>query len=64
MKVYIMQQDYEKYEVLEVTLGSEQVYIAAQGDRTGYDSFPSIPGLNGVEMRGDGFQEGFRPSSP
>lgn len=60
---YIWQQDYMKYELQEVPFGSEYVYVAIQGDRTGYASFPSIPGLNDVKLRGNSFKEGFRASS-
>ncbi len=58
---YIYQQDYGTYEVYEEQLGSETLYIAVSGDQTGYDYFPSVPLLkNDVELRGDGFQDGFR----
>ncbi len=58
---YVFQQDYGTYEVYELELGDEIVYVAASGDQTGYDFFPSVPLLkNDVELRGDGFQDGFR----
>lgn len=61
---YLHQQDYQVYDVNEVKLGSEVVYVAKQGDRTGYSHFPSIPYLRDIELRGEGFQDGFRSITP
>lgn len=60
---YVVQQDYQQYEVHKVLLDSEYVYVPAYGDRTGYSRFPSIPGIYDVELRGEGFQDGFRPAT-
>ena len=57
---YLRQQDYDVYEVRELQLGFEKVYEAVSGDRTGYQYFPSTPNVGNIELRGDGFKDGFR----
>lgn len=60
---YVVQQDYQEYKVQKVLFDSEYVYVAENGDRTGYSQFPSIPKIYDVELRGEGFQDGFRPAA-
>ena len=35
-------------------------YYPAEGDRAGYDAFPSSPGRAKIELRGTVLEEGFR----
>ena len=56
---YIWQQDYEVFELQENNVGGQIIYTPEYGDRTGYYSFPSAPHVNGLELRGDDFKDGF-----
>lgn len=58
---YVCQQDYGVYEVREVSLGTESVFVPLNGGLSGYAYFPSVPALYNVELRGESFAEGFRP---
>lgn len=55
---YITQQSYEQYEVYETSLGNETIYLPVEGDRTGYDNFPSVPAV-GCKLRGESLKDGF-----
>ena len=61
MDYYVCQQDYGVYEVREVSLGTESVFVPLNGGLSGYAYFPSVPALYNVELRGESFAEGFRP---
>lgn len=61
---YIWQQDYGTYEMKAYQVGNETIYSTVLGDRTGYEYFPAIPSVPTVELRGDGFSDGFRSTSP
>ena len=61
MDYYVCQQDYGVYEVREVSLGKESVFVPLNGGLSGYAYFPSVPALYNVELRGESFAEGFRP---
>lgn len=56
---YIYQQPYEQYEVKENQIGDVIIYTPVEGDRTGYDHFPSSPDAN-VSLRGTSLGEGFK----
>ncbi len=58
----LTQQDYNKYEVGQITAGNEVIYYPLEGDRTGYDAFPSTPNPQGFTMAGDTFKKGFLPA--
>ncbi len=61
---YIWQQDYGTYEMNAYPVGDEIIYSTVSGDRTGYEYFPAIPNVPMVELRGEGFDEGFRSTTP
>lgn len=56
---YFWQCSYGTYELQTEEIGGETFYIPVYGDRVGYDSFPAVPDLSGVELRGDGLEDGF-----
>ncbi|WP_026526742.1 LIC_10190 family membrane protein [Butyrivibrio sp. VCD2006] len=57
----VAQQNYNSYEVETMTMGNEVIYYPTEGDRTGYDAFPSTPNPDGFTMAGDNFEDGFLP---
>ncbi len=63
-KYYVWQQDYGVYELESVEIDGVILYQGAVGDRTGYASFPSVPTLEHVRLRGDGLEDGFYKELP
>lgn len=60
---YILtQQDYNTYDLDQRVYGKEVIYYPKEGDRTGYDPFPSTPNPEGFTMAGDYFIDGFLPA--
>lgn len=57
---YVWQADYGVYELESYEIEGVTFYYPLQGDRTGYDSFPSAPCKMSIEFRGDGMEDGFR----
>ncbi len=57
---YVWQADYGVYELESYEIEGVTFYYPLQGDRTGYDSFPSAPYKMSIEFRGDGMEDGFR----
>ena len=57
----LTQQDYNRYDVEQKTMGKEVIYYPKEGDRTGYDPFPSTPNPERFIMSGDYFKDGFLP---
>lgn len=57
---YVIPQDYTTFELVENDMDGQIFYTPVSGDRTGYYSFPSVPALKNVELRGEGFEDGFR----
>lgn len=57
---YIWQQDYEVFELQENNVDGQIIYTPVYNDRTGYYSFPSVPHVNGLKLRGEDFKDGFR----
>ncbi len=62
-KAYVWQQDYGRYALESYEAGGVTFYYPADGDRTGYDHFPSIPRQVPVLFRGDSVGDGFYPKS-
>ena len=60
---YIWQQDYGVYEVESYEIEGEIFYYPVNGDRTGYDAFPSAPTKAELEFRGVSIKDGFRKIS-
>lgn len=57
--IHVMQQDYDDFEADSVRVGNFEVYVPAQGDRIGYDKFPSTPDATYVAPRGESIEDGF-----
>ena len=58
---YVWQQDYNTYLLNTYQIDGITFYYPAEGDRTGYESFPAAPDGNAIRLRGDGLKDGFRP---
>lgn len=56
---FLAQKDYENYEVEEYWIEGVKFYCPAEGDRTGYEAFPSSPSQAGIKFRGTGLEDGF-----
>ena len=56
---WILQKDYENYPVEEYDLDGVTIYVPVEGDRTGYDAFPSTPDPGDVGLRGTTLGDGF-----
>ena len=57
---YVWQQDYGRYELESYEVNGVAFYYPSNGDRTGYDSFPSLPRRTQICFRGQGIKDGFR----
>lgn len=57
---YVWQQDYGRYELESYEVNGITFYYPVSGDRTGYDSFPSLPRQTQICFRGQGIADGFR----
>lgn len=58
----VCQKDYEDFKVTAYEIDGCTFYYAAEGDRTGYQAFPSSPARAGIILRGDGLKDGFASS--
>lgn len=57
----IIQQDYEKFETASYIVDEKTFYYPVNGDRTGYDAFPSVPyKKSDFELIGDDIGDGFK----
>lgn len=56
---WVIQKDYENYETKPYEIGGVTFYCPTQGDRVGYDSFPSSPTQARIAFLGDGIGDGF-----
>lgn len=57
---WILQKDYENFEVESCEIEGVTFYYPVQGDQTGYDAFPSAPAIPRIAFLGDGLADGFR----
>lgn len=55
----VLQKDYENYETESYEVNGYTFYYPIEGDRTGYNDFPSVPVKKEVIFRGDDLKEGF-----
>ncbi|MBD5521057.1 MAG: hypothetical protein HDR03_07490 [Lachnospiraceae bacterium] len=56
---WICQKDYDNYETLSYEIDGVTFYYPIEGDRTGYESFPSSPLKAQIRLRGDDIRDGF-----
>lgn len=56
---WVCQKDYDNYETLSYEIDGVTFYYPTEGDRTGYDSFPSSPTKAQIRLRGDDIRDGF-----
>lgn len=56
---WLCQKDYDNYEALSYEIGGITFYCPAEGDRMGYESFPSSPVKAKIGLRGDRIEDGF-----
>lgn len=57
---WLCQKDYDNYETAGYEIDGITFYYPLEGDRVGYESFPSSPAKADIELRGSGLMEGFR----
>lgn len=57
---YVNQKDYGSYENEVYEINGESFYYPLEGDRIGYEAFPSSPMRAEIEFRGETIEEGFR----
>lgn len=57
---FVVQKDYENFTAESYEIGDITFYYPAEGDRIGYDAFPSSPDRAMVELLGKGLEDGFR----
>lgn len=57
---FVTQKDYENFEALSYEIDGITFYYPVQGDRIGYEAFPSSPYEAALELRGKGIEDGFR----
>lgn len=60
---WIVQKDYENFETLSYEMNEVVFYYPAEGDRVGYEAFPSAPVKTRVEFLGQGIEDGFTAAS-
>lgn len=53
------QKDYENFETLSYEVNGYTFYYPEEGDRTGYEDFPSVPLEKEIIFRGDDLKDGF-----
>lgn len=56
---YIHQQEYEEFPTTTYQIGDYTIYRPIEGDRVGYQSFPSSPTLSKALLRGERIEDGF-----
>ncbi len=57
---YWNQKEYGNYEKVSYEINGESFYYPQEGDRIGYDAFPSSPAKADIEFRGENIEDGFR----
>lgn len=56
---WIFQKDYENYETYSYEIKGIPFYCPTEGDRAGYESFPSSPTQAQIQFLGEGIEDGF-----
>ncbi len=57
---WLVQKDYENYETYAYQINGVTFYCPTEGDRTGYEAFPSSPAEAKIEFLGEEIKGGFR----
>lgn len=57
---FVVQKDYENFEAVSYEIEDVTFYYPLEGDRIGYEAFPSAPGKAELEFRGKELRDGFR----
>lgn len=57
---FIYQKEYENFETEDYEVEGVTFYYPVEGDRVGYDAFPSSPGRAEIQLRGTALEDGFR----
>lgn len=57
---WLVQKDYENYETCSYEIEGVTFYYPVEGDRAGYDAFPSSPAKAEITFLGEGLSGGFR----
>lgn len=57
---WLYQKDYDNYETRSYEIDGIRFYCPVEGDRAGYESFPSSPAEAQIRLRGAGIEDGFR----
>lgn len=56
---WLTQKDYENYETYAYEIDGVTFYCPTEGDRVGYEAFPSSPARARIALLGDGLADGF-----
>ena len=56
---WVCQKDYDNYETLSYEIDRITFYYPTEGDRTGYEAFPSAPTRAQIRLRGEDIKDGF-----
>lgn len=59
-KYWILQKEYENYDVESCKIEGVTFYYPVKGDQTGYDAFPAAPAKPQIVFLGDGLADGFQ----
>lgn len=59
---WLVQRDYENYETYAYEMEGVVFYCPAEGDRVGYEAFPSSPSKAQIAFLGEKMADGFRPA--
>lgn len=57
---WLVQKDYDNYETVPYEIHGVTFYYSAEGDRVGYESFPSAPAKADLQFLGEDVGDGFR----
>lgn len=57
---WLVQKDYDNYEVISYQIEGVTFYYPAQGDQVGYESFPSSPTMAQIGFLGEDIKDGFK----
>lgn len=61
---WVFQKDYDNFETLPYKIQGVTFYYPREGDRVGYESFPSSPTKAEIQFLGQDIGDGFQPANP
>ena len=61
---WVFQKDYDNFETLSYEIEGVTFYYPKEGDRVGYESFPSSPAKAEIQFLGQDIGDGFRSVNP